>query len=306
MAIYDSLFAEKILAQIDHDGSGLVEILSRDSTKNVKLSSKYDDYFYPGIPGDPNLGSIVVFDQFGTPIIKQTGTTTGDGTIRTFSGNNETLVSLSGTSGGGWFGVFNIDGDYLSQLIALASGSGWLGIYGENGDYNCKFSNLSGHPNYGYGSVCDDNGGTKAGMYVDASGLGVLFGDTKNFRMDYPGRDGKEIWYACIEGPEAAAYLRGTASLVNGKLDIDFPDHFKHVISSKSITVMLTPLSAQSKGLAVVEKSTNGFRVVELFEGNGNYDFDWEVKAVRSGYENYRVVRDKSEALAEDPSAVPE
>lgn len=29
--------------------------------------------------------------------------------------------------------------------------------------------------------------------------------------------------------------------------------------------------------------------------GNGNFEFDWEVKSVRKSYENYEVVRDKTE-----------
>ncbi|MBL0295570.1 MAG: hypothetical protein IPQ04_15295 [Saprospiraceae bacterium] len=30
----------------------------------------------------------------------------------------------------------------------------------------------------------------------------------------------------------------------------------------------------------------------ELRKGTGNHNFDWEVKAVRKGYENYEVIRD--------------
>ena len=114
--------------------------------------------------------------------------------------------------------------------------------------------------------------------------------------MQHPEKSGKEIWYASLEGPEAAAYLRGTASLINGKATISFPDHFKYVISKKNMTVILTPLSADSKGLAVTKKDVDGFVVQELFKGKGNYDFDWEVKVVRKGFENYKVIRDKSEA----------
>ena len=63
------------------------------------------------------------------------------------------------------------------------------------------------------------------------------------------------------------------------------------------MTVMLTPLSADSKGLAVINKHKAGFEVKELLGGTGNYEFDWEVKCVRKGAEDYRVIRDKSEAL---------
>ena len=41
----------------------------------------------------------------------------------------------------------------------------------------------------------------------------------------------------------------------------------------------------------LIEKLESGFRIKELFDGTGNYQFDWEVKAVRRGYEKYKVIR---------------
>ncbi|NJL74263.1 MAG: hypothetical protein HC892_03680 [Saprospiraceae bacterium] len=32
----------------------------------------------------------------------------------------------------------------------------------------------------------------------------------------------------------------------------------------------------------------------ELMKGTGNYAFDWEVKGVRKGYEDYKVIQDRS------------
>lgn len=58
---------------------------------------------------------------------------------------------------------------------------------------------------------------------------------------------------------------------------------------------MITPLSGQSKGLAVVEKTALGFKVVELLEGEGDYSFDWEVKCVRQGFEDFSIIREKQE-----------
>ena len=49
--------------------------------------------------------------------------------------------------------------------------------------------------------------------------------------------------------------------------------------------------------LAVIEKSDNGFKVKELKGGEGNFEFDWEVKCIRKGYENFEVIRDKSNWL---------
>jgi hypothetical protein len=54
---------------------------------------------------------------------------------------------------------------------------------------------------------------------------------------------------------------------------------------------MLTPLSASSKGLAVIQKGLTSIEVQELFDGKGNYDFDYEIKAVRKGHEDYQIIR---------------
>jgi hypothetical protein len=75
------------------------------------------------------------------------------------------------------------------------------------------------------------------------------------------------------------------------------------VPSSQGITVQVTPLSGESKGLAVVEKSTDRFAVRELNNGSGSYDFDFMVTAVRKGHEDYRVIRASMKAQSIDRGA---
>jgi hypothetical protein len=53
--------------------------------------------------------------------------------------------------------------------------------------------------------------------------------------------------------------------------------------------VQVTPLSAGSRGLAVVTKASDQFVAKELSGGTGNYNFDWEAKSVRRGQENYHL-----------------
>ena len=132
-------------------------------------------------------------------------------------------------------------------------------------------------------------------MYTTANNQGVLFADVKNFKMDYPGKPDKQIWYGSLEGPELAAYIRGTGKLINGRAVIEFPDHYVQVANASTMTVILTPLSGKSKGLAVVKKTNTSFSVEELAEGSGSYEFDWEVKCVRKGHEDFEVVRNKSD-----------
>lgn len=118
-----------------------------------------------------------------------------------------------------------------------------------------------------------------------------IFAKVKNFKIPHPEDPSKSIVYACIEGPEAAAYERGTAKLINGEAFIPYSDHFGLVINVRTLTVHVTPLFDDTFGLAVVEKTEKGFKVKELKGGKGNFSFDWEAKAVRKGYENYQAVR---------------
>lgn len=145
----------------------------------------------------------------------------------------------------------------------------------------------------GFLNVYDSNNQALVGMFINASGQGDIFAGTKNFRVDHPEERDKDIWYASLEGPEAGAYVRGTATLVKGKVTVELPDHFRLIAANEGMTVMLTPLSAESKGLAVTQKDVTQFEVRELLKGKGNYSFDWEVKAVRLGYENFEVIRPK-------------
>lgn len=172
---------------------------------------------------------------------------------RIFDGNN-TLISFDGPTGTTW-----------QNSIFLFDNNGPLGV-------------------------------SKVSIVVDANGTGgiqaeQIVASMKNFRMQHPNNPDQEIWYACIEGPEAAVYERGTVELVNGMATITLSEHFQAVMNSNTMTVQVTPLSPDSEGLSVYEKSENGFKIKELRHGAGIYRVDWEAKAVRKGYENYQVVR---------------
>ncbi|HMS55305.1 MAG TPA: hypothetical protein PKA27_07860 [Fimbriimonadaceae bacterium] len=43
--------------------------------------------------------------------------------------------------------------------------------------------------------------------------------------------------------------------------------------------------------MGVAKKSLAGIQVGEVGGGDGNVEFDWEVKAVRSRFKNYEVLR---------------
>ena len=183
----------------------------------------------------------------------------------------------------------------------VTSDVGYMVAYSSNNSYNFLVTETVGSPNRGWVSVNDAIGGEQAGMYVDLSSNGIVWGDTKSFRAENPDQPGTEIWYTCVEGPEAGAYVRGTARLDKGRATIELPDHFVAVVTLEGMTVHLTPLADDSEGLAVVRKSLDGIDVRELGGGQGTYDFDYLVTAVRKGYEDYRVVRPATEMVVRQP-----
>ncbi len=277
--------------------SGDVEIYGENESSNLWFTS-LDEY--------PNNGAIGIGNSESEyKIITYVNSdNAGEFWAGGDNGNANVFIShISSSANSGFIGVYNED-DRSVAMNAELSGQGNLTTYGSNGNTNTRLSWLNGRTNNGYISVHDTGGNEQAGLYVNSTGQGVVFADLKNFKTDHPKNNEKEIVYASLEGPEAAAYVRGTATLEHGSASIDFPEYFSLIISGTAgMTVHITPLSAESKGIAVVKKGKSGFRVQELLGGNGTYEFDWEVKAVRAGYEDYKVVRNKNQDRPERSSS---
>ncbi len=175
-------------------------------------------------------------------------------------------------------------------------GANASGFYGWN---NVLFASVRGtYSKTGIITVHDSEGTEQAGFHVDWERRGYYWGDVKSFRVPDPEDPTRDIWYACIEGPEAAMYVRGTARLVNGRARIELPDHFRKLADEQGMTVQLTPLSIESKGLCVVRKGLDGIEVMELRNGRGNYEFDWRVEAVRKEHRDFRVYRPWDEVMS--------
>ena len=232
------------------------------------------------IPGNGTLG---VWDNL-----------TVTGTLRTYG--NLHVGGNYFSLGGGTNPVYR----RVDVVVVPLGGNAYVGaLYtmGPNELRNVSLNWLSDNPYNGYVGVHDGRGASQAEMYVDGNGDGVITARWKFFREPDPDDPTRDIWYGCIEGPELAMYVRGTARLVNGRARIELPDHFRKLADEQGMTVQLTPLSIDSKGLCVVRKGLDGIEVVELRNGRGNYEFDWEVKAVRKDHRDFQVYRPWDEAL---------
>ncbi|MEM7658603.1 MAG: hypothetical protein AAF399_20935 [Bacteroidota bacterium] len=219
--------------------------------------------------------------------------------LRGENGNLNVATSASGTGDHGSLELYDPLGSarIKSRSEDTWGGAGIVETFGENGTRNVQLSiQASGSPagrSRGGVRIFDENDNQQIYLGIDANGDGVLLKDLVSFIIDHPHDPTKDIVYACIEGPEAAAYERGTAELINGEAEIRFSEHFEIVANPETMTVLTSPRSPDSKGLATFEYTATGFKVKELHNGTGTYRFDWEAKAVRKGFEEYEVIRDK-------------
>ncbi len=152
---------------------------------------------------------------------------------------------------------------------------------------NIQITSLAENPNNGYLLLLNAQNENKAGIYINEAGEGVVYGSNVMARVA-SGPEAEYV-YGSLVGDESAAYTRGTATLTEGVATVLCPDHFQAIADPNSMTVTITPLSAQSKGIAVVEKFPGGFKVQELQRGKGAYSFDYMVSCKRKGLEDYKV-----------------
>lgn len=308
MTMRDENGSTRLQAYINGSNVGIVDARGGNSQKNVEI----------GNDGTADYGRVSLYDNGGNQRIKLWSENGwgGAGRIATYGPNGLRNIELSiqsdASTNGQNRGALRVsDAAGLQKGYFGVSGNdlGYVDLRGANGNLNVLIANNSASTQnafeYGLVSVHDDAGGTQASMevyYLPPSLPNVPFGprgrvtaDVKNFVMDHPTRPNKEIVYSCIEGPEVAAYERGTGQLVNGEALITFSETFEIVANPQTMTVILTPRSPDAKGLAAFAYTPTGFKVKELFQGTGNYAFDWEVKAVRKGWETFPVIWDKKE-----------
>lgn len=240
-----------------------------------------------GLTSDFSInGSFAVRNPSGDRAILNIGTYGGQMTLKN---NAATTKVLTGTQLDhyGFLRVFGFDSSATLQILNNDSGN--LNLEGSTG--NVTINAGMGSANHGYLTVYNSSGSSRVRLSVDSGDNGVVAADVKNFVVPNPNDPRTDIWYASVEGPEAAAYVRGTARLQNGRAFVPFPEHFKSVATLEGMTVQLTARSVDTYGLAVIEQTLQGITVGELQRGKGNFAFDWEVKTVRKGHEGYRVIR---------------
>lgn len=297
MTMRDDAGLTKAQMYVNGSNVGVFQSYGPNGQKNAEI----------GNSGTGNYGRMSVYDDNGDSKVSMwpEDAYNGAGRMILTGENGSTNIDFSvqsstQTDGNNKGAIRMADQNGASRSIYTVNGAGggYFDLRGPNSNINVILTNDT-NPNHGYMAVRDAGGTTRVKLFVNNLGNGVLeatgpTGGIKNFVMPHPTKSDKEIAYVSLEGPEAAAYERGTTQLINGEAVIQFSEHFEIVANPQTMTVILTPRSPDAKGLAAFDYTATGFKVKELFQGKGNYAFDWEVKAVRKGWEDFKVIRDKS------------
>jgi hypothetical protein len=107
---------------------------------------------------------------------------------------------------------------------------------------------------------------------------GLSSGQPKNFEIPHPLRSDRNLVHACIEGPEAAVYYRGTAQLRDGRAVIQLPDYFEALTRAEDRTVQLTPVGERPYLLSYTPVVDGAFTV---YGDQSDGVVSWQVIAVR-------------------------
>ena len=81
---------------------------------------------------------------------------------------------------------------------------------------------------------------TASGEIKSRCGAHVLSAK-KNFDIPHPTKDGWRLTHTCVEGPEAAVYIRGR---VKNSTEINLPEYWKGLVDINTISVNLTPIGS--------------------------------------------------------------
>jgi len=301
-----SEFGDGGALEIKHGNSTVVHMESNTvDAGSIKTSSVSGDKMISLTTRDNGTAGHANVYRNDQKVVGLTSNIEGGGFVITYD-IEEGVSNTIGTNerGEGYIGTHNDSIDFATYLSSIDSGEGFIKTKGSNGRDNVRLTTLLDHSNHGFISVQNSEGETQAGMYVDTDGKGVIFADEVNSFVENPKKSGDYHMFSTVQGPEQVYFIRGTSKLVNGKGEVDFPIYFQNVIAKSGMTVMMTPLSASSKGLSVIQKNISGFQVQELLEGKGNYEFDWEIKAVRkkSLKKNFGNMKKSKESIAKIPN----
>ena len=119
---------------------------------------------------------------------------------------------------------------------------------------------------------------------AEVTANGVTLSSRKDFDIPHPTKNGWRLRHVCLEGPEAAVYVRGR--LTNSD-KIELPEYWSGLIDPETITVSLTQIGSSQD--LIVEKIPWG-KTIHIKSGNATaIDCYYYVQAERKDGEKLIV-----------------
>ena len=108
--------------------------------------------------------------------------------------------------------------------------------------YTAPDNTFVGDVNVTSGDFKDSNLKSCTGTSCSWSSSTINTQGWKGFDIKHPNKDKHRLRHVCVEGPEAAVYVRGR--VCNGKNIIDLPSYWRGLIDYETITVQLTSVGS--------------------------------------------------------------
>lgn len=104
------------------------------------------------------------------------------------------------------------------------------------------------------------------------------------------------VAYSALEAPTARTEVSGVATIEDGSVSVELPDHFAWVTDAdEDLVVQVTAHAAEEVSPQVTERSTARIRIEDAGDGLGSYDVSYTVKGTRAGFAEKEVVSDPSD-----------
>lgn len=108
---------------------------------------------------------------------------------------------------------------------------------------------------------------------------GHVLSAKKNFDIPHPTKEGWRLTHTCVEGPEAAVYVRGRVRNTN---EIHLPEYWKGLVDIDTITVNLTPIGSHQD---VIIKRWDNSKIYLQSKGGMPIDCFYHIMAERKDTE---------------------
>ena len=128
------------------------------------------------------------------------------------------------------------------------------------------------------GNLDNSNFRNCTGQNVDLTSSTINQQGWKGFDLKHPNIEGYRVRHVCVEGPEAAIYVRGKVS-VDGIIEL--PDYWQNFVDKETITVQLTPIGCYQE--LFVERIDYGKTVRVKNSAGGTINAYYQVWANRAG-----------------------